>query len=67
MNEAMKVAGEPTLTGRASRFFRKNFKEDHWSGDESVFNKQMKMPNVNLKKHDYQKEIGLNLETPTEA
>jgi hypothetical protein len=63
MNEAMKVAGENTLTGRASRFFRKTFKEDNWSGDESLFNKQMKMPNVHVNRIEYQKEIGLNLDS----
>lgn len=62
MNDAMQVAGENTLTGRGKGFFRKTFQEDNWSGDESVFNKQMKMPNVNLNKVDYQKEIGLNLD-----
>lgn len=66
MNEAMKVVGEATLTGRGSRFFKKSYKEDNWSGDESVFNRQMKMPNVNANKADYQKEIGLNLDVPTE-
>jgi len=66
MNDAMKIAGDPAHTGRGSRFFRKNYKEDKWSGDESVFDKQMKMPNVNANKLDYQKEIGLNLEIPIE-
>jgi|LauGreDrversion4_2_1035121.scaffolds.fasta_scaffold357292_3 hypothetical protein len=37
--------------------------EDNWSGDESVFNKQMRMPNVYNNKRDYQREIGLNLDT----
>lgn len=42
---------------------KKTFKEDHdlFSGDESVHEKQMKMPNVNLNEADYQKEIGVNL------
>lgn len=60
------MAGAPTLTGRASKFFRKSYKEDNWSGDESVFNKQMKMPNVNNNKIEYQQEIGLNLDVPPE-
>lgn len=66
MNDAMKAVGEATLTGRGSRFLKKSYKEDNWSGDESVFNKQMKMPNVNANKADYQKEIGLNLDVVTE-
>jgi hypothetical protein len=36
MNNAMKVAGEKTLTGRGSKFFLKTYKEDQWSDDESV-------------------------------
>ena len=40
MNDALNLAGEPTLTGRASRFFhKKSDTEDNWSDDESVFNK----------------------------
>lgn len=62
MNDAMKVVGDATLTGRGSRFFKKTYKEDNWSGDESVFNKQMKMPNVHATKQEYQREIGLNLD-----
>jgi hypothetical protein len=45
MNDAMKFGGEATLTGRGRQFFKKTYKEDNWSGDESVFNKAMKMPN----------------------
>jgi hypothetical protein len=42
---------------------KKTFKEDQdiFSGDESVYEKQMKMPNLNLNEVDYQKEIGVNL------
>ena len=53
LNDAMKVAGNATLTGRGSKFLQKQFKEDNWSDDESVYNKQMKMPNVNANKIDY--------------
>ena len=40
----------------------KNYKEDNWSDDESVFNRQMKMPNIKATKVEYQREIGLNLD-----
>lgn len=63
MAAAMRTGGENALAGRGSRFFKKKtFKEDNWSGDESVFNRQMKMPNVNTTKQEYQREIGINLE-----
>ena len=61
MNDAMKVGGEATLTGRGKKFFKKTFREDNWSGDESVFNRQIKMPNIDVDKEDYEKEIGLHL------
>ena len=58
----MGVIGKPTLTGRGQKFVSvKHFKEDKWSDDESVYVKQMKMPNVNSNKIQYQKEIGINL------
>lgn len=50
--------------GRA--FYKKEYKEDDWSGDESMFEKQIKMPNVQNNLQDYMKEIGLNLDAHTE-
>jgi hypothetical protein len=50
----MKVVGKPTITGRGSKFVSvKHFKEDNWSQDESVYLKQMKMPNVKTNKLEY--------------
>ena len=38
MTAAMQTVGENALPGRGSRFFsKKAFKEDNWSGDESLF------------------------------
>lgn len=53
LNDAMKTAGNATNAGRGAKFLQKKFKEDNWSDDESVYNKQMKMPNVNANKIDY--------------
>lgn len=62
LNNAMSVIGKPTITGRGQKFVSvKHFKEDNWSDDESVYVKQMKMPNVHTNKIQYQKEIGINL------
>jgi hypothetical protein len=50
----------------------KAFKEDvtpgggNNSGDESVYEKKMRMPNLNLPKADYQREIGVNLDLKEE-
>ncbi len=50
----------------------KVFKEDvtpgggNNSGDESVYEKKMRMPNMNLTKADYQREIGVNLDLKQE-
>lgn len=55
--------GMPANTGRGKKFAAvKHFKEDNWSADESIYAKQMKMPNVNAGKIDYQGQIGLNLD-----
>lgn len=62
LNNAMNVIGKPAHTGRGQKFVSvKHFKEDRWSDDESVYLKQMKMPNVHNNKVDYQREIGINL------
>lgn len=51
LNNAMGVIGKPTITGRGQKFVSvKHFKEDNWSDDESIYAKQMKMPNVNTNK-----------------
>ena len=50
----MNVIGKPAHTGRGQKFVSvKHFKEDNWSDDESVYRKQMKMPNVQNNKIDY--------------
>lgn len=51
LNNAMSIIGKPTITGRGQKFVSvKHFKEDNWSEDESIYNKQMKMPNVHSNK-----------------
>lgn len=64
MNVAMKVTGHNTLTGRGKKFSKaKNFKEDNWLADDSIYLKQMKMPNVQTNnKLEYQEQIGINLD-----
>ena len=67
MNEAMALAGYSMLSGRAKYFEKKTFLEDRWSSDESIYDKQLKMPNVKANKFQYQKEIGIKLiENPFE-
>ena len=48
MNEALKAVGETAKSGRGKTFFKKEYKEDkaYGSADESVFERQLKMPNV---------------------
>lgn len=49
LNHGMDLVSKSRLQN-SSRLRKKSFKEDHdlFSGDESVHEKQMKMPNVNL-------------------
>ena len=53
MNEAMALAGYSMLSGRAKYFEKKTFLEDRWSSDESIYDKQLKMPNVKANKFQY--------------
>lgn len=48
MNEALKAVGDTAKTGRGRALFKKEYKEDkaYGSADESVFERQLKMPNV---------------------
>jgi hypothetical protein len=55
--------GKPAHTGRGKKFAAsKHFKEDNWLVDDSIYLKQMRMPNVNTNKYDYQGQIGINLD-----
>jgi hypothetical protein len=63
MNVALKTIGQNTHTGRGKKFsVAKHFKEDNWLADESIYLKQMKMPNFNTNKIEYQGQIGINLD-----
>jgi hypothetical protein len=65
LNEGMHLRRPGSNTHR--NLPSKSFKEDatpagNLSGDESVYEKKMKMPNLNALKADYQREIGINLD-----
>ncbi len=63
MNVALKVIGQNTFTGRGKKFsVAKHFKEDNWLADDSIYLKQMKMPNYNANKQEYAAQIGINLD-----
>ena len=48
MNEALKAVGDTAKHGKGRALFKKEYKEDkaYGSADESVFERQLKMPNV---------------------
>ncbi len=49
----MALAGYNMETGRGRNFQKKSFAEDKWSSDESIYDKQMKMPNVKANNYEY--------------
>lgn len=63
LNHGMDLVPKSKLQKHSKDLHKKSFKEDQdiFSGDESVYEKQMKMPNINQNEADYQKEIGVNL------
>jgi hypothetical protein len=70
LNEGLHLRKQPPAAKSHRELAKKTYKEDQTpeggitSGDESVYEKKMKMPNFNASKQDYQREIGINLDAP---
>ncbi len=70
LNEGLhleKRGGNKTHRNLPQKVFKEDVKPlvggaNNLSGDESVYEKKMKMPNMNAPKADYQREIGINLD-----
>lgn len=71
LNEGLhleKRSGNKTHRNLPQKVFKEDATPDggNFSGDESVYEKKMKMPNMNAPKADYQREIGINLDLKEE-